>query len=281
MGAIERRGKDRRAGHVRVRRERTATRALSLARLDDDVQRRRQARPIVRQSRAMDERRREHATDVRSVVRRHRALGELSAVESSARFHDVVTRAGDRDGVAVLFAQSDQDVVWEERGGHQRSDFEVKNAPHAPVAVSLGDEGSMIYMLPHTDTVVVTLGRTTAGSPACPAAPSDVVAKAEAVDETTRISCARCGAPWAEALKPMELEKPTKSTQRKAALEHDWRRWEERKSKAKTSSSSSNKLKSKSRRSDDVANQGLSESSGILDAVRRSHHASHGRLHEG
>ena len=132
MGAIERRGKDRRAGHVRefVASGRQRGR-VAVARLDDDVQRRRQARPIVRQSRAMDERRREHATDVRSVVRRHRALGELSAVESSARFHDVVTRAGDRDGVAVLFAQSDQDVVWEERGGHQRSDFRSKRPARA------------------------------------------------------------------------------------------------------------------------------------------------------
>ena len=31
-----------------------------------------------------------------------------------------------------------------------------KNAPHAPVAVSMGDEGSMIFMLPETNTVVVT-----------------------------------------------------------------------------------------------------------------------------
>ena len=145
-----------------------------------------------------------------------------------------------------------------------------QNAPHAPVAVSLGDEGSMIYMLPHTDTVVVTLGRTTAGSPACPAAPSDIVAKAGSGRRDDAYLVRAMWSAMGGALKPMELEKPTKSTQRKAALEHDWRRWEERKSKAKTSSSSSNKLKSKSRRSDDVANQGLSESSGILDAVREA-----------
>jgi len=146
-----------------------------------------------------------------------------------------------------------------------------KNAPHAPVAVSLGDEGSMIYMLPQTNTVVVTLGRTTAGSPACPAAPSDVVAKAGTGRRDDAYLVRTMWSAMGGALKPMELEKPTKSTQRQAALERDWRRWEEKKSEAKkSSSSSSEKSKSKSRRSHDVADQGLSESSGILDAVREA-----------
>ena len=136
-----------------------------------------------------------------------------------------------------------------------------KNAPHAPVAVSMGDEGSMIFMLPETNTVVVTLGRTTPGSPACPAAPSDVV---DTGGNGRRDDAYLLRTMWSAmggALKPLELDAPSRKavSQKEAALEHDWQRWKEKKS-------------SKKSKGNEVAKTGSSQSasSSILDAVREA-----------
>lgn len=140
-----------------------------------------------------------------------------------------------------------------------------RNAPHAPVAVSLGDEGSMIFMLPETKTVVVTLGRTAPGSPACPVAPSDVVAKVGSGRRDDAYLMRTIWSAMGGALKPVELDSPTKKSKRTAALEHDWHRWEEKKA--------SKHSKKHSTDSDDrVASEGSSEgaSSSILDAVREA-----------
>ena len=138
-----------------------------------------------------------------------------------------------------------------------------KNAPHAPVAVSLGDEGSMIFMLPETRTVVVTLGRTTPGSPACPAAPSDVVAKAGTGRRDDAYLLRTMWSAMGGALKPLELDDSSKKSvsNKEAALEHDWHRWEEKKAE---------KHSKKHGSASDVASEGSSESTGILDAVREA-----------
>jgi CubicO group peptidase (beta-lactamase class C family) len=113
-----------------------------------------------------------------------------------------------------------------------------KNAPHAPVAVSVGDEGSMIYMLPETGTVVVTLGRTAAGSPACPVAPSDVVTKDGNGRRDDAYLVRTLWEAMSGALKPIELDKSSSSSKDKHSSnksapnsERDWQRWESKKLK--------------------------------------------------
>lgn len=119
-----------------------------------------------------------------------------------------------------------------------------KNAPHAPVAVSVGEEGSMIYMLPETRTVVVTLGRTAAGSPACPVAPSDVVTKDGNGRRDDAYLVRTLWEAMSGALKPIELDKSSSSSGggkhssgNKSApnSERDWQRWESKKLKQGTS----------------------------------------------
>ena len=81
--------------------------------------------------------------------------------------------------------------------------------------------------------MAVTLGRiTTAGSPACPAAPSDVVAKAGSGrrGDDARLARAPWSASWSgAALRPHGIgEADEIDSAGKAALEFDdWRRWEE------------------------------------------------------
>lgn len=112
------------------------------------------------------------------------------------------------------------------------------DAPRAPVAIVVGDEGSMIFMMPESRTVVVTLGRTVAGTPACPVAPSDVVSTLGHGRRDDAFLVRTLWSAMSDGLKPLQATsrdddddddaaKSRKSVGTSSA-ERVWNRWEEK-----------------------------------------------------
>ena len=83
--------------------------------------------------------------------------------------------------------------------------------PRERVALALGNDGSAIFIAPQSNVAAVTLGRTVAGSAACPLSAEDVAASALGVGSARRDDAALVRVFW-DALEPalrLDGEAPT------------------------------------------------------------------------